>query len=182
LNGGIGQPMFDIASREDTLDLHCPVHGDRSCLIGRVEKQELVFYQLDPQKGQGPEVARTDVGDPGQFLVWNLSHDGTQIAVSGTPRLENRIRILNLSSHTQRDLSVPWGVEGICWSADGHRLYVTAQGDEFVLAWVDLQGKSKVLSSKSLPWFIYPVASPNGRTLAYTEQFGESDLVLLEHF
>jgi len=182
LTGGIGQPLFDIASRDDNLDLHCPVQGDRPCLIGRVEKQELVFYQLDPQRGQGPEVARTDVGDPGQFLVWNLSHDGTQIAVSGTKILENRVRILNLSSHTQHDLSVPWTLEGLCWSADGKMLYATAQGDEFVLAWVSLDGKSKVLAHKALPWYISPVASPDGRTLAYTEQFGESDLVLLEHF
>lgn len=182
LTGGIGQPLFDIASRDDSLDLHCPVQGDHPCLIGRVEKQELVFYQLDPQKGQGPELARTEVGNPGQFMVWNLSHDGTQIAVSGSSKLERRVRILNLSSHTQYDISTPWWVEGLCWSADGKMLYATAQGDEFVLAWVSLDGKSKVLAHKAIPWYISPVASPDGRTLAYTEQFSESDLVLLEHF
>jgi eukaryotic-like serine/threonine-protein kinase len=182
LTGGIGQPLFDIALRDDSLDLHCPVQGDHPCLIGRVEKQELVFYQLDPQKGQGPEVARTDVGNPGQFLVWNLSHDGTQIAVSGSSKLEGRVRILNLISHTQHDISTPWIVVGLCWSADGKMLYATAQGDEFILGWVSLDGKSKVLAHKEPPWYISPVASPDGRTLAYTEQFGESDKVLLEHF
>ncbi|MGD0892683.1 MAG: protein kinase [Terracidiphilus sp.] len=192
LIGGIGQPLFDIASRDDSLDLHCPVQSDHPCLIGRVEKQELVFYQLDPQKGQGPEVARTDVGNPGQFLVWNLSHDGTQIAVSGSPKLQGRVRILNLISHAQHDISTPWWVAGLCWSADGKMLYVTAQdvtaqdvtaqGDQFVLAWVSLDGKSKTLAHRALPWYFSPVASPDGRTLAYTEQFGESDKVLLEHF
>jgi serine/threonine protein kinase/Tol biopolymer transport system component len=182
LTGGPGQPLFAVAPRDDSLDLHCPVQGERPCLIGRVEKQELVFYQLDPQKGQGPEVARTDVGDPGQFMAWNLSQDGTEIAIAGSSKLYYSVRILNLTSHTQHDLATPWTVEGLGWSADGNRLYVTAQGDKFVLAWVSLDGKSKVLATKDRPWFINPVASPDGHALAYTEQFGESDLVLLEHF
>jgi eukaryotic-like serine/threonine-protein kinase len=185
LSGGAGQPLVDIAPYDSSLDLHCPVRGDRPCLVGRVEKQDLVFYQLDPQTGQGPEVARTDVGDPGQFLVWNLSHEGNQIAVGGTNKLGKHLRIINLNDHTQHDLSVPWYVLGVCWSANGRALYVTPQtdGNEFLLAWTDLAGKSKVLANMGRhPWFSYPLASPNGAILAYSQQFNESGIVLLEHF
>jgi len=185
LSGGAGQPLFDIASYDASLDLHCPIRGNRPCLIGRVEKQDLVFYQLDPQTGQGPEVARTDVGDPGQFLVWNLSHEGDQIAIGAAAKLGNHLRIINLNDHTQHDLSVPWYVVGVCWSANGRALYVTAQTDrsDFLLAWTDLAGKSKVLANMGPhPWFTYPLASPNGAILAYSQQFNETGMVLLEHF
>ena len=185
LSGGAGQPLLDIAAYDASLDLHCPIRGNRPCLIGRVEKQDLVFYQLDPQTGQGPEVARTDVGDPGQFLVWNFSHEGNQIAVGGTDKLRKHVRIINLDDHTQHDLPVPWNVEGVCWSANGRALYVTAQTDrnDFLLAWTDLAGKSKVLANMGRhPWFSYPLASPDSAILAYSQQFNETGIVLLEHF
>jgi dipeptidyl aminopeptidase/acylaminoacyl peptidase len=183
LTGGVGQPLFDISPHDASLDLHCPVRGNRPCLIGRMEKQDLVFYQLDPEKGEGPEVARTDVGDAGQFLIWNLSHDGTQVAIGGTQKLGNGMRIVNLNDHTQHDLSVPWFIEGLCWSADGRALYVTGQTEEFFLGWVDLTGKSKVLANRGRnPWFMDPAASPDGRMLAYSQQFNEANIVLLEHF
>jgi hypothetical protein len=52
-----------------------------------------------------------------------------------------------------------------------------------MLVWLDLSGNSKVLLSRGrLPWFISPAASPDGRTLVYTQQFFDVNYFRLEHF
>jgi eukaryotic-like serine/threonine-protein kinase len=183
LGGGSGEPLFEVSPGDASLELHCPTRPGRPCVIGRVHDEDLVFYELDPVKGQGQELARTVVGKPGSWMVWNLSHDGTQIAVSGSEKLKDHVRIIDLKNHTQRDLPVPLFPEGLCWSSDGRGLYITGQTNEFMLLWLDLAGNSKVLINKGrIPWFINPAASPDGRTLVYTQQFSESNIFLFEHF
>jgi hypothetical protein len=183
LSGGAGQSLMQVSPGDANLHLSCPTRAGRPCVIGRMQKEELVFYELDPVEGQGAELARTDVGKPSAWMVWNLSHDGTQIAISGSEKLEKKIRIIDLQNHTEKDLTSPVGVEGLCWSFDGRGLYVTGQTDQFMLLWIDLTGKSKILANKGrVPWYITPVASPDGHMLAYTEQFQEGNAFLLEHF
>jgi Tol biopolymer transport system component len=183
LGGGSAEPLFEVSPGDASLALHCPTRPGQPCVIGRVHNEDLVFYELDPMKGQGQELARTVVGNPGSWMVWDLSHDGTQIAVSGSEKLKDRVRIIDLKNHAQRDLPVPLFPEGLCWSFDGRGLYITGQTSEFMLLWLDLAGNSKVLINKGrVPWFISPAASPDGRTLVYTQQFSESNIFLLEHF
>jgi eukaryotic-like serine/threonine-protein kinase len=180
--GGAGQPLFEISPGEANLDLHCPTRPGRPCVIGRMQNESLVFYELDPMKGEGSELARTNVGKPGSFMAWNLSHDGTQIAVSGSDKLEKNVRIINLKDHSERNLPLPLFPEGLCWSADGRGLYITGQTEQFSLIWLDLGGNSKTLVSRKTPWFIAPSASPDGHALVYSQQFSEANVVLLEHF
>jgi hypothetical protein len=183
LGGGAGEPLFDVSPGDANLELRCPTRPGRPCVIGRMHDQDLVFYELDPMKGQGQELARTVVGKAREWVVWNLSHDGTQIALSNAEDLQDHVRVVDLKNHTQRDLPVPLSVEGICWSFDGRGMYITGQTSEFMLLWLDLAGNSKVLVNKGrTPWFIDPAASPDGRTLVYTQQFSESNIFLLEHF
>jgi eukaryotic-like serine/threonine-protein kinase len=187
LGGGSGEPLFDVSPGDANLDLRCPTRPGRPCVIGRVHDQDLVFYELDPMKGQGQELARTVVGKPGEFMAWNLSHDGTQIALSGSDKTKDHVRIIDLKNHTQRDLPSPLLAEGICWSFDGRGIYITGQTPhqptKFMLLWLDLAGNSKVLINKGPhPWFISPAASPDGRTLVYSQQFFDANTFLLEHF
>lgn len=186
LGGGSGKPLFEVTPGDPSLQLRCPTRPGRPCVIGHVHDQDLVFYELDPVKGQGHELARTVVGKPGAWMVWNLSQDGTQIALTSSAELQNRVRIIDLKNHTQRELSSPLFAEGICWSFDGRGLYITgqtSQPSEFMLIWLDLAGNSKVLINKGHhPWFISPVASPDYRMLVYSQQFAESNVFLLEHF
>jgi eukaryotic-like serine/threonine-protein kinase len=186
LGGGSGEPLFDVSPGDASLQLRCPTRPGRPCVIGRVHDQDLVFYELDPMKGQGQELARTVVGKPGEWMVWNLSHDGTQVALSGSDRLTKVVRIIDLKNHTQRDLPLPLYAAGICWSFDGRGLYITgqtSQPSEFMLIWLDLAGNSKVLINKGrIPWFNDPAASPDGRTLVYSRQFFDLNIFLLEHF
>ena len=119
-------------------------------------------------------------------MVWNLSQDATEIAVSSSEKLRDHVRVIDLKNHTQRDLPVPLFVEGICWSFDGRGLYITGQTSqptEFMLIRLDLAGNSKTLINRGPhPWFISPAASPDGRTLVYSQQFFDANTFLLEHF
>ena len=184
LGGGSGEPLFEVSPGDASLQLRCPTRPGRPCVIGRMHDQDLVFYELDPMKGQGQELARTVVGKPGEWMVWDLSQDGGQIAVSSSEKLRDHVRIIDLKNHTQRDLPVPLFVEGICWSFDGRGVYITGQtATDFMLIWLDLGGNSKTLINRGPhPWFISPAASPDGRTLVYSQQFFDANTFLLEHF
>src|SRR5208283_4998928 len=50
LSGGSGEPLFDVSPGDASLQLRCPTRPGRPCVIGRVQDQDLVFYELDPMK------------------------------------------------------------------------------------------------------------------------------------
>lgn len=186
VSGGFGQLVMETAPGEVSADIRCAAAASHFCIVGRNQKDDLVFYELDPLKGQGSELVRTTVGAPGDWMSWDLSADGTHIAVTGSVGLRNKIRLVDLKQHTQRDLMLPpeVGFGSIGWSSDGRALYGAGQRgvSEYFILWLDLSGKSKVIVSKGLPYYFAVVPSPDGRFLAYTQQTAESNASLLENF
>jgi serine/threonine protein kinase len=186
-SGGFGQVVLETAPGELSADVHCTAVSSPSCILGRSEKDDLVFYELDPMKGQGSELARTTIGAPGDWMSWDLSADGTQIAVTGSAGLDEKVRLVDLKKHMQRDLMLPPKVfvESIVWSSDARALYAGGQRgtSEWFILWLDLSGKSKIIASKGpVPYYTALLPSPDGRFLAYTEQIAESNAILLENF
>ncbi len=183
-SGGFGEMVLEANPGELSLQVRCTNTG-KMCIIGRTEKDDLVFYQLDPLKGQGSELGRTTVGAPGAWMSWDLSPDGTQIAVSGSVGLTD-VRLVDLKHHTQRDLSLPPKVIflSISWSADGRAFYGGGQrgNEEFFIVHLDLAGNMKVLARKPVAYYIQLVPSPDGRFLAYMQQSIDSNAFLLENF
>ena len=186
VSGGFGEFVLETAPGELSADIHCAAASSPPCIIGRSEKDDLVFYELDPLKGQGRELARTTIGAPGDWMWWDLSADGTQVVVEGSVGLEGKARLVDLKKHTQRDLMLPPKVflESITWSSDARALYAAGQrgsSEWFILA-LDLSGKSKIIASRPVPYYTRLLPSPDGRFLAYTEQTQESNAFLLENF
>jgi dipeptidyl aminopeptidase/acylaminoacyl peptidase len=161
------------------------------CIIGRMEKDDLVFYQLDPLKGQGNELGRTTVGAPGAWMTWDLSPDGTQVVVAGSDGLvdkdhDSALRLYDVKRHTQRDVPLPPKVflVSISWSADGRAFYGGGQRgiEEFFMVHLDLSGNMKILARKPVAYYVQLVPSPDGRSLAYMQQTVDSNAFLLENF
>jgi eukaryotic-like serine/threonine-protein kinase len=187
VSGGFGEFVLETAPGELSADIRCATASRSLCIIGRSEKDDLVFYELDPLQGQGKELGRTTVGAPGEWMRWDLSADGTQIAVSGSVGLDEKVRLVDLKNHTQRDLILPPKVflVSIVWSSDARALYGAGQRgtSEWFILWLDLSGKSKIIASKGpVPYYTRLLPSPDGRFLAYTEQTTESNAFLLENF
>ena len=189
--GGFGEMVLEGNPGELSLTVRCTNTG-KMCIIGRTEKDDLVFYPLDPLKGQGSELGRTTVGAAGAWLSWDLSPDGTQIVVSGsvglddTARHESKVRIYDLKQHTQRDLTLPPRVifMSVCWSADGRAFYGGGQrgNEEFLMVRLDLSGNMKILARKPVAYYVQLVPSPDGRFLAYMQQTVDSNAFLLDNF
>ena len=186
-SGGFGQVVLETAPGELSADIRCTAAASPPCIIGRTEKDDTVFYELDPLKGQGRELARTTTGAPGDWMSWDRSSDGTQVAIAGSVGLHGKVRLVDLKKHTQRDLMLPPRVIllSIAWSPDGRVLYLGGQidTDDYIVMWLDLSGKSKVIASKGpVPYYTSLLPSPDGRFLAYTEQTMDSNAFLLENF
>jgi eukaryotic-like serine/threonine-protein kinase len=183
--GGFGQQVLELDPGELTADLRCSRTGNKACILGRVQNKDLVFYQLDPLKGQGNELGRTTIGAPGDWMSWDLSPDGTQIAVTGSLGLST-VRLYDLKSHTQRDLPLPPNVAllFISWSADGRALYGAGQiGTEAFLIWhMNLSGELKIMARKPIAYYTQIVPSPDGRFISYMEQTTEANAFVLDNF
>jgi Tol biopolymer transport system component len=183
--GGFGELVLELGPGETAASVLCN-KATKACVIGRIEKDDLVFYQLDPLKGQGPELGRITTGAPGAWMTFDLSPDGTQIVVTGSVDLDDRVRIYNLKNHTQQDLALPAKVTllSICWSADGRALYGAGQRglEEYFIVHLDLSGNLKVMATKPVSYFIDVSPSPDGRYAAYMEQNSEANAFLLENF
>ncbi len=178
--GGPSERILDVTIDADP-DFHCPVTGN-SCVFSRIDKGKLIFYSLDPLSGQGKELARTEVGHPGEWMNWALTPDARKVAVAGVDGW-NKVQIIDLQTGSQRDITTPsFILGGISWSRDATVLYGASQTDKtFYLLSLDLSGKSQMLRTSGET--IYnPRVSPDGLSLAYSQQFGESNAYLLENF
>jgi eukaryotic-like serine/threonine-protein kinase len=163
---------------------HCPTVAKSACVLSRVDRDELIFYSLDPVKGQGAELTRTKVGDPGDAMTWALSPDGKNIAVTGCHELSDKVRVVDLQTGKQRELPIPsFILGGLSWSPDGSALYGAARGvsSHFSVVRLDLSGKSQILLNRD-DFLISPVVSPDGRSLAFGQQSGQLNVYSLENF
>jgi serine/threonine protein kinase/Tol biopolymer transport system component len=164
---------------------HCGSVRSARCVVSEVEGQQLVFSVLDPVEGKGAEMRRVEA--PAN-AYWDLSPDAKQIALVDPVGSEGEIRILTLadrSTVTLRPRHWNWGLmQSVTWAADGNHWFATAWGQSAVILLIDLRGNLQVLTKAPAAeeWLYGPVASPDGRYLAYMKRVFESNVMMLEHF
>ena len=164
-------------------DFRCPVLPATSCILAEATLEQIVFSAFDALQGDKSEVTRLEV-DAGDTF-WDLSPDGSRIAFGKFDPHHGNIRILPLRGGTARQISVQgWShLNSVGWSADGKSLFVTKWGSRAgSLIRVDLNG---VPQSQPLELFLIerPVASPNGRHLAFAKLTPlECNAWMIEHF
>jgi serine/threonine protein kinase/DNA-binding winged helix-turn-helix (wHTH) protein/Tol biopolymer transport system component len=139
-----GPPQFVLTAQYYT-NHRCARAPATLCLVGEWtgDRKQVVLTGFDPVKGRGREVTRITM-DPGTGgWNWDLSPDGSQVAVL-FPAEENRIRLLPLGGGTPRDLFVKgWSAfgNGPDWSADGKGFYVESHSPRgSTLLYIDLNG------------------------------------------
>jgi serine/threonine protein kinase/Tol biopolymer transport system component len=164
---------------------HCGSVPSARCVFSEVQGQQLVFSILDPVKGKGTEIQRVEA--PAN-AYWDLSPDARQIAIVDPTGYQGEIRILTLADRSTVTLPLRhwnWGLmQSVTWAADGNHLFATAWGQSAVILLIDLRGNLQVLAKApgAEEWLYGPVASPDGRYLAYMKRIVESNVVMLEHF
>jgi serine/threonine protein kinase len=180
----------------------CSSAPARLCVIAErsTDGKHITFTAFDPLKGRGREITRVDVEPTQRDYVWDLSPDGTRIALlqftgaqPWSPIAGRRIRIIPLDSQPSQEIVVKgWdSLQSADWTADGKALFVfgvTPEGS--ALLRVDMQGNARVLwqrkgSMGMEPWFAlspWAVPSPDGRHLAIYDSNLSANMWMMENY
>jgi Tol biopolymer transport system component len=179
-----GVPVEVIAGRYDHVE--CAAEGN-DCVAGVDRGAEYVFTAFHVLTGVSRELARTEHRQP--FTKWDLSPDGTRIAVVHNDN--NEVKVIDLESGEERSVIVrgwQW-FEFITWAADGLGFVVNARpdGESFGpgtgagLIYVNLTGKATLLRRRPNEWDVHPVMSPDGRRLAFSTMKFHANAWLIEN-
>jgi eukaryotic-like serine/threonine-protein kinase len=168
------------------------------CAIAELtlDRKQLIFTSFDPVMGRVRELTRFDT-DPtaGAHYVWDLSPDGTRIAI--LKYSERSIHILPLDGHPRQEIAVKGrsSLQSMNWAADGKGMFASsATRGGSALLHLDLQGNAHVLweqkgsiagwyvsglGGPSVPWV---VPSPDGRHLAIYDWQLSANMWMMENF
>jgi serine/threonine protein kinase/Tol biopolymer transport system component len=183
ISGGTPEQIIEDPAGVTT-DFHCPVRPDGTCVLSRWEQGQVIFYALDPIRGIGKELARSEISLP-KYSDWSVSSNDGAIAVASQTQHGGKIRVLYPQNGKERDIPLPrdWSISNLAWTADGNALFVAAQAKVYFIARVELNGKTQILLDRGrAQWLSYPCPSPDGRYLAFSQRTSESNAWLLENF
>lgn len=126
----------------------------------------MTLTAFDPVYGRGRELAHSKVDDPKKLYSWDISPDGTRIAVLNHSGSENHI--LSLHTHEVRKLIVKgWsGLESLDWTSDGKGFFTSSRALGSVLLHTDFQGNARVLWEPKGDAMTWAVSSPDGHHVA----------------
>jgi Tol biopolymer transport system component len=196
--GGISAPLrlmrvpasggpSEFVLTANIVDTHrCARSPATVCAIAErsADRKQLVFTAFDPIKGRGRVLTRLDA-DPSADYVWDLSPDGTRIALRDRSQRQ-RIDVISLSGHPPQALSVKgWsmGEYGLDWTADGKGLFVSSPlSGGVALLQVDLQGNAHLLWEQKGGSVTWGVPSPDGRHLAMPGNTQNSNIWTIQNF
>ena len=186
--GGLPQLVFNT---EGFVLFGCSNKAANLCVYGRPSagNNELVVVSFDPMNGPGKELIRIplDAGssaDIGFDYVWQLSPDGTQIAV--LKRHGNQIHLVPLAGGQTRTIVVKGQPDfmDLNWATDSRSMFVSAiEPGRAVLLRVDLGGgAARRLWQQPQEIPIWGFSSPDGRHLAILGSNTESNAWLIDNF
>ena len=162
----------------------CALPPFTSCVVSAEKGNQLDFYSLDPKRGPAAEPFKST----SKLRDWSLSPDGQRIAlieeIEESDKSPGQVKILSLDKGTARSLDLgKWTeLQSISWSADAKGLYITAFVPSSTLLFVGLDGDVVVLFQQGHNWLCCPLASPNGRLLAFEAMEIQRDVTMIEGF
>jgi hypothetical protein len=145
-------------------------------------RNQLVFTAFDPVQGRGRELARFE-SDPKGSYSWDLSSDGTRIAIH--KGREGQIDVLSLAGGAPQQIQVKnWAShQGVDWTFDAKGLFIGNKvpgGTE--LLYTDLQGNTRMVWRQPHGIRSSGVPSPDGRHLAMLGWVERSGMWMIEGF
>jgi Tol biopolymer transport system component len=181
-----GGPSEFVMSVRGSTNFHCARAPSTLCVVEEQVEKQLVLTSFDPLKGRGREVARVDRNPP-SLPEWDISPDGSRIAVGMFSAGEGRIRIIPVGGGPASDIVVEgWtSIEYVDWSPDGKALYVSSRSPAgTALVRVDLQGRAQRLWGERTPFgeSVPGTPSPDGRHLLLAHWTVEGNVWMIERF
>jgi Tol biopolymer transport system component len=180
-----GQPQLVLTAR-GLSDWRCARSPAALCILGEesLDRKQLTFVSFDPVQGRGRELMKIET-DPAGMYNFDLSPDGTRLAIEKTLEREGHVRILSLSGSVVRDVTVKgWGaLNSLDWAADGKGVFASSQSAQVAtLLHIDLDGNIQVLWTQKGGIQAWGAPSPDGRRLAILGSSIESNVWMIENF
>jgi len=184
-----GGPPEEVLKGRGILRQACAWPPATLCVFSEesLDRKELVFWALDPFKGEKQQLTRVNLQQPVLQYDWALSPNGSRLALAEFDPREGRIKIIPTTSGGTQDLRVKnWpGLFHIWWSSDNKSLIVgSISNSGSTLLDVTLEGRAYVLRKQTLlsTFNTWGVPSYDGRHLALTEYTTQTDVWALENF
>jgi hypothetical protein len=164
-------------------EFRCALGAGKRCVLRTTEEGKWrTFYDLDPVRGKGPELARTKWSIE-VLWDWDISPDGTQVAIPNHDSREARIRVVSLEAKPneprERELALPGlaNLSSLTWAADGQGWFVSVNTTVGAQAfYVYLDGRFHSLGD--IHGWVVP--SPNGRQVAFLNPITAQNAWLIE--
>ena len=155
------------------------------CILSELDKSngELVFTSFDPVRGRTGERLRLAADTEGS-PAWDLSPDGTTVAIVDLDDRKDHIRLVELENGSARNVAVG-GLErlsGICWSADGKSWFVTGSSLRGSAILQVRPGGAVSELWKSTTALASPLTSPDGKNLAFSSSTYDSNAWVIDNF
>ena len=106
------------------------------CVVDQRIQGQLIFFAFAPLRGKGRELARIALHSAVAQYGWDLSPDGSRVAITRPVEQQGRIQVLSLGGQASRDVQAAgWNSLGASWSLDGKGWFVSGKvlGTEAVL-------------------------------------------------
>ena len=154
------------------------------CVLGErtADRKQVIFTSVDPIDGRGRELARFALDTAIDYWSFDVSPDGTRLAVRGNP--QGPIHIVFLNGQPEHVIPAKFNLaQDVCWAADGKGLYVPDQiNTATVLLYLDLHGRKHQLWEQRGGGWVSARPSPNGRHLAIGSSTNSSNVWMMENF
>lgn len=177
-----GGPPEEVLNAQGGVSFRCNSLPGAGCVMCELDKDQSVFTWFDPVRGRGKEIARTRTGG---YSAWDLSPDGSTIAVMNQQGSSPRIRLVSTHGGAARD--VPLAslafVGSITWAANGQEWFVVGANGKRGWCLLRVEADGRVI--EVIPpqqWMYGAAASPDGKKLVYTSNTVDGNIWLLEGF
>jgi eukaryotic-like serine/threonine-protein kinase len=152
--------------------------GTRCVLRTTTQGDHYSYYDLDPIRGKGRELARTK-WTPEVLGDWDISPDGTQVAIPNHSARVGEIRVVNLDGRGEHAIELKGltDLKGLVWAPGGNGWFVslnTTVGNRLLYVWPG--GQSRPLGDIS-GW---AVPSPDGRRVAFLNRITSDNAWMLD--
>ena len=179
LQGGSPRVVLRMPSMGN---IQCARSPSKLCLFLTLEGSMAHFFSFNPEVGTTQEFTAIHVTEePG----WNLSPDGSQLALILSPR-ERKVTFMSVDNKSTHEVELnPWSPRSLDWAADSKNVFVasrTANGAPVILG-VEPNGNHRVLlegDSATQYWWVIP--SRDGRYGALKVETGQNNVWMIEDF
>jgi eukaryotic-like serine/threonine-protein kinase len=164
-------------------EFRCSLSPNGRCVLRKtLGAKEFVYFELDPIRGIGPELARTAWIPSSLLGDWDISPDGQSLALPSHDLRSAKVRLIRLSrlktNPREQEVVLPQltQIASIAWTADGTGWFVSIHtGIGRRMYFADLQGRITPLADIS-GW---AVPSPDGRKVAFLNEIVDANVWLL---